>query len=93
MGVLFLFYGLFFFTQDQYSEMPSMLVFAGLFITGGFMITFGQYVPAWDSEYYSFLMCQNLSYRKYLKSKLYLMMFSVIVSSILSLPYLFLDRR
>lgn len=93
MGVLFLFYGLFFFTQDQYSEMPSMLVFAGLFITGGFMITFGQYVPAWDSEYYSFLMCQNLSYRKYLKSKLYLMMFSVIVSSILSLPYLFFGPK
>ena len=93
MGVLFLFYGLFFFTQDQYSEMPSMLIFAGLFITGGFMITFGQYVPAWDSEYYSFLMCQNLSYRRYLKSKLYLMMFSVVVSSILSLPYLYFGSK
>ena len=93
MVVLFLFYGLFFFTQDQYSEMPSMLIFAGLFITGGFMITFGQYVPAWDSEYYSFLMCQNLSYRRYLKSKLYLMMFSVVVSSILSLPYLYFGSK
>ena len=93
MGVLFLFYGLFFFTQDQYSEMPSILIFAGLFITGGFMITFGQYVPAWDSEYYSFLMCQNLSYRRYLKSKLYLMMFSVVVSSILSLPYLYFGSK
>ena len=93
MGVLFLFYGLFFFTQDQYSEMPSMLIFAGLFITGGFMITFGQYVPAWDSEYYSFLMCQNLSYRRYLKSKLYLMMFSVVVSSTLSLPYLYFGSK
>jgi|TARA_A200000159_G_scaffold164106_1_gene192499 hypothetical protein len=93
MGVLFLFYGLFFFTQDQYSEMPSMLIFAGLFITGGFMITFGQYVPAWDSEYYSFLMCQNLSYRRYLKSKLYLMMFSVVVSSISSLPYLYFGSK
>jgi hypothetical protein len=93
MGVLFLFYGLFFFSQDQYSEMPLMLIFAGLFITGGFMITFGQYVPAWDSEYYSFLMYQNLSYRRYLKSKLYLMMFSVVISSILSLPYLYFGSK
>ena len=88
-GVFFLFYGLFFFTQELYLDKPFVLVFAGIFITGGFMITFGQYVPAWDSEYYSFLMCQNLPYRKYLKSKLYLMMFSVVVCSILSLPYLF----
>jgi hypothetical protein len=88
-GVFFLFYGLFFFTQEVYSDKPFIPVFAGIFITGGFMITFGQYVPAWDSEYYSFLMCQNLPYRKYLKSKLYLMMFSVVVCSILSLPYLF----
>ena len=89
MGALFLFYGLFFFTQQQYLEQPTILVFSGLFITGGFMITFGQYVPAWDSEYYSFLMCQNVSYRKYLSSKLYLMMFSVLVCTIISFPYSF----
>ena len=92
-GVLFLFYGLFFFTQDRYFDLPAALIFSGLFITGGFMITFGQYVPAWDSEYYSFLMCQNLAYRKYLKSKLYLMMFSVVVSSTLALPYLFFGSK
>ena len=93
MGTLFLFYGLFFFTQEQYLEMPTVLVFSGLFITGGFMITFGQYVPAWDSEYYSFLMCQNLSYRKYLSSKLYLMMFSVVICSIVSIPYSFFGKK
>ena len=53
------------------------------------MLTFGQLVPAWDSEYFSFLMCQNIPYRNYLKSKLYLMMFSVVLSLILSLPYLY----
>lgn len=93
MGGLFLFYGLFFFTQEYYLESPTVLVFAGLFITGGFMITFGQYVPAWDSEYYSFLMCQNVSYKKYLRSKLYLMMFSVLICSILSVPYIFFGAQ
>lgn len=89
MGFLFLFYGLIFFTQEIYLESPTMLIFAGVFTTGGFMLTFGQLVPAWDSEYYSFLMCQNIPYRKYLKSKLYLMMFSVLISLVLSLPYLY----
>ena len=87
MSFLFLFYGLFFFTQDNQPE--SLLVFASIFISGGFLLTYGNYVPAWDSEYYAFLMTQNLSYKKYLDSKWRLMTFAVIVSTVLSLPYLY----
>ncbi|PSR09724.1 MAG: hypothetical protein C7M88_05310 [Candidatus Arcticimaribacter sp.] len=87
MSFLFLFYGLFFFTQDSQPE--SLLVFASVFISGGFLLTYGNYVPAWDSEYYAFLMCQNLSYKKYLDSKWRLMTFAIIFSTVLSLPYLY----
>ena len=87
MSFLFLFYGLFFFIQDNQPE--SLLVFASIFISGGFLLTYGNYVPAWDSEYYAFLMCQNLSYKKYLDSKWRLMTFAIIFSTILSLPYLY----
>ena len=87
MSFLFLFYGLFFFTQDNQPE--SLLVFASIFISGGFLLTYGNYVPAWDTEYYAFLMCQNLSYKKYLDSKWRLMTFAIIFSTILSLPYLY----
>jgi hypothetical protein len=90
---LFLFYGLFFFTQELYLERPAILVFAGIFITGGFTITFGQFIPAWDSEYYSMLMSQNLNYKRYLKSKLYLLMFSVVISMALALPYLYFGKK
>src|SRR5210317_1853093 len=93
MGFLFLFYGVIFFTQEVYLESYVMLIFAGIFTTGGFMLTFGQLVPAWDSEYFSFLMCQNIPYRKYLESKLYLMMFSVVISMVLSLPYLYFGLK
>ena len=87
MSFLFLFYGLFFFTQDNQPE--SLLVFASIFISGGFLLTYGNYVPAWDNEYYAFLMTQNLSYKKYLDSKWRLMTFAIIVSTVLSLPYLY----
>jgi len=87
MSFLSLFYGLFFFTQDSQPE--SLLVFASVFISGGFLLTYGNYVPAWDSEYYAFLMCQNLSYKKYLDSKWRLMTFAIIFSTVLSLPYLY----
>jgi hypothetical protein len=90
---LFLFYGLIFFTQELYLERPGILVFAGVFITGGFTITFGQFIPAWDSEYYSMLMSQNLDYKRYLKSKLYLLMFSVVISMLLAMPYVYFLKK
>jgi len=47
MSFFFLFYGLFFFTQKMYiEEMPYLLGFASIFITGGFLLSFGQLVPS-----------------------------------------------
>ena len=85
----FLFYGLIFLTVDLYKDSEVMLVFASIFVTGGFLITFGQLVPSWDSEYYKLLMSQNIRYRKYLESKWYLMVFATVISFILITPYVF----
>ncbi|TYB74218.1 hypothetical protein ES677_04885 [Bizionia gelidisalsuginis] len=89
MSFMFLFYGLVFYTQDTYREMPALLAFASMFITGGFLMTFGQYVPSWDSEYYKLLMSQNIPYKTYLESKWYLMVVAVLFSFILSTPYIY----
>lgn len=89
MSFLFLFYGLIFYTQDTYKQMPAFLAFASMFVTGGFLMTFGQLVPSWDSEYYKLLMSQNIPYRKYLESKWYLMVVAVAISFVLSTPYLY----
>ena len=89
MSFLFLFYGLIFFSQDIYSDQAYVLVFASLFVTGGFTMTFGNYVPAWDSSCYKLLMTQNLAYKDYLLSKWNLMVFVTAVLTILSLPYVY----
>ncbi len=89
MSFIFLFYGLMFYTQDVYKQMPALLAFASMFITGGFLMTFGQLVPSWDSEYYKMLMSQNIPYKTYLESKWYLMVFAVGLSFILSTPYIY----
>lgn len=88
-SAFFLFYGLFFFTQETYEGRYGVVVFASIFITGGFLLTFGQSVPSWDSEYYKLLMSQNIPYRKYLESKWYLMVLGTFASFILSIPYLY----
>lgn len=88
LSVLFLFYGLLFFTNtDMYNS--AMKIFGGVFVSGGFLIAFGQYVPGWDSSYYQLLMTQNVSYKDYLKSKWSLMVIATIVSTILASFYLY----
>ena len=89
MSFLFLFYGLIFFTQEIYRDQDFVMVFVSLFVTGGFSLTFGNYVPAWDSSYYKLLMTQNISYKTYLLSKWNLMVFVTAISTVLALPYLY----
>lgn len=89
MSFLFLFYGLFFFTQETYREKPAMLMFAALFVTGGFTLNYGQFIPAWDSAHYKMLMSQSFKYRKFLESKWVLMVAMTTILYVLSLPCLY----
>ena len=87
--VLALFYGLIFYPNPKYQETIPMLIFVGIFITGIFMINFGQFIPAWDSAYYKLLMSQNIKYKEYLKSKYLLMNLSAVALFVLSIPYVY----
>ena len=89
MAFMFLFYGVIFFTNEKYQEIPAILAFAAMFVTGGFLISFGQLIPSWDSEYYKLLMSQNIQYKTYLESKWYLLSVAVLISFVLSTPYLY----
>lgn len=89
MSLLFLFYGLIFFNSNS-NQPEVMRIFAGIFVTGGFLFTFGQFVPSWDSSYYQLMMTQNIPYRGYLSSKWWLIVISTVVSTILASFYLYL---
>ena len=84
-----LLYGLFFYPNPIYQDMEWLFIFIGIFVTGIFLISFGQFIPAWDGSYYNFLMSQNIRYEKYLKSKFILMVASVVVMFVLSIPYVY----
>ena len=85
MSLLFILYGLIFLgVQDLLGD--TFLFFAYLFSTGGFIFSFCALVPSWDSQHYSFMMCQNIKYVDYLKSKWYLGSFGVIIATIIALP-------
>ena len=88
-GFFFIFYGLLFFTGaiEAYDGI-YWRVFAGIFVTGGFLFSFGQYVPSWDSSYYSLLMTQNITYMEYLRSKYTLIQVFTAVTTLLSTWYI-----
>ncbi|QMU64399.1 MAG: hypothetical protein GKR88_08935 [Flavobacteriaceae bacterium] len=89
ISFLFVLYGFIFFDNPVYrNKMPGFLVFASLFVTGGFMLNYGQFIPAWDSSYYKMLMTQNIRYRKFLESKWVLMVAMTGVLYVLSTVYL-----
>jgi len=90
MSFLFIFYGLLFYTGsiEMYDNQP-MKMFASIFVSGGFLLTFGQFVPSWDSAYYPLMMSQNIPYRDYIASKWWLMVIGTAISAVICSFYLY----
>ncbi|WP_037318384.1 DUF5687 family protein [Salegentibacter sp. Hel_I_6] len=88
MSLILLGYGLFVYPTEMYSH-SAFYVFVGIFMTGIFMINFGQFVPSWDASYYPLIMSQNIPVKDYLASKAMLLSFSVIILAILTTPYIY----
>ena len=90
ISLMFLFYGLLFFTDSSGGlyEGPVWKIFAGIFVSGGFLFTFGQYVPSWDSAYYPLMMSQNIAYREYLNAKWSMITIATAVSTLLGSFYM-----
>jgi hypothetical protein len=90
VSFFFIFYGLLFYTNSiEVYQNPMMQVFAGIFVSGGFLFTFGQFIPSWDSAYYQLMMSQNISYRQYIMSKWWLMVIGTVIATIIASFYLY----
>ena len=85
---LFIFYGLLFFT-GIYGESDGIQMFAAIFVSGGFVFSFGNYIPSWDSAYYPLMMTQNVTYKDYLQAKWWLMVIATIVCTLIASFYIY----
>lgn len=89
-SVILLFYGLFLFKSvNGMNNNVGMQIFGGIFVSGGFMLNFGQFVPSWDSSYYQLMMSQNIKYREYLSAKWWLMVIATLITTLLASFYLY----
>ncbi|MHC5354166.1 DUF5687 family protein [Myroides sp. LJL115] len=90
MSVFFMFYGFLVLTPNSHDQYPAfMMILVAFFVSGGFLMLFGQYVPSWDSSYYPFMMTQNITYKDYLKSKWLIIALATALSSFASFLYIF----
>jgi len=87
---IFLLYGLLFYPNKMYREdMPAMLVFVGIFITGIFMINYGQFLFSWQAAHFDFTLTRPVTLRQYVLSKYWLMAGVSMACFILTIPYLY----
>ena len=87
VSIGFLFYGLLFFNSMYQSDF--MKLFAAIFVTGGFMMMFGQRVPAWDSSYYPLMMTQKVPYKEFLMAKWSLIVLSICIAMLFATAYIY----
>lgn len=93
MSLIFMLYGLLFYTNEMYSDSITWLVFCGLIITGMASITYGQWVISWESNYFDAILTKNIPSGTYIKANYYLLIAFNILSFLLSLPYFLMGTK
>jgi Family of unknown function (DUF5687) len=87
LSALLLLYGLIFYNGDEVQKMPGFALFVGMFITGAFMINYGQLLYSWQGGHFDFTFTRPISVRQFIESKYWLLCTSTFVAFVLTLPY------
>jgi hypothetical protein len=86
---VFLLYGFFFYPQDVYMKLGGMMVFVGIFITGGFGMSVGNYFLGWESSFFDAILANNIDFEKYFRAKYMILLGMSVFSYVVTLPYAF----
>jgi hypothetical protein len=93
MSAVFLFYGLIFYSNPQFANSDWPRLFVGMFITGFFIISYGQFLYSWQAAHFDGLMVSKVSFTDFLKAK-YLLFTAVSTATfILTTPYAYFGWR
>ncbi len=89
---LILFYGLIFYGNDAYATTDGLaffFIFVGVFITGGFILQYGQLFLSWNSSYFDFYLSQRRGAEELIKGKYLLFTAVAVLSFLLTIPYVY----
>lgn len=88
LSIIFLFYGFIYFKPEFINKnMLGMILFGAIFVTGMFIVAYGQFLFAWQSASFDGLMTGSTNIKMYLKAKFLLMQLYSTVALLISLLY------
>jgi hypothetical protein len=89
MGLFFLFYGLLFYGRPGPTGSENFKVFVGMFMTGIFIINYGQFMFSWQASHFDGLLVSKINFTDFLKGKY--LLFTIISTGFLLLttPYIY----
>lgn len=93
MSAVFLFYGLIFYKNPQFATSDWPKLFVGMFITGFFIISYGQFLYSWQAAHFDGLMVSKVNFTDFLKAKY--LLFTAVSSAtfLLTTPYAYFGWR
>ncbi len=89
MNIAVFLFGLVFYNNPQYSETPHWFLFCGIFMTGMFLINYGQFLVGWEGAYFDGILTRSYSITDFYKAKFLLLAVSCVISYILISPYIY----
>jgi len=90
---LFMLYGLLFYPNPAFNDSMMWLIFVGIFVTGMMMLSYGQYIVAWESKYFDGILTREGSMFDYFRAKYYMLVSFCIISYVLTTPYALLGMK
>lgn len=94
MGFAFLAYGLIFYKGPLVENNEfGKLLFAALFMTGIAILTYGQFMFAWQSTHFDGLLVNKINFRDFIKAKFLLFTISSTIITILASFYGFMSYK
>ncbi|MDN3550655.1 DUF5687 family protein [Mucilaginibacter aquaedulcis] len=87
MSLFFMFYGLMFYTNPTLGK--SWYIFAGMYMSGSFIVTYGQFMFGWQASHFDGLLVSNISFTDFIKAKYLLFNLMATAAFILTIPYVY----
>lgn len=90
---VFILYGLIFFRDGEVVNSNMLLMFIGLFMTGGLMINYTNYAFGYESIYFDALLSKPVGFGHYIRVKYTIAAMVTAISFLLTVPYVFFSVR
>ena len=90
---LFMLYGLLFYNNPVYKDSIMWLIFIGICVTGLTMLSYGNFIVAWEGRFFDGILTRRGSILDYFRSKYYLLVSFCIISYVFTTPYVLFGAR